>query len=142
MIILDSNVISELTQAHPAAAVLEWVNRQAGLSLWTTSVTVYEARYGVLNMPKGRKRDALEQIYGRIMYEMLGDRILHLDAVAAERAAVLGSRLRGIGRTVDIRDLMIAGIAATHGAALATRNTRHFADTGLTLVDPWAANDA
>ena len=135
--ILDSNVISELTQSNPDAAVLAWVNQQDQDDLWTTSVTVYEARYGVLIMPVGRKRHALERIYEQIMYEMLGGRIIALDAEAAERSAVIGSVLRTHGRPIDIRDLMIAGIVAANGATLATRNVRHFADTGINIVDPW-----
>ena len=107
--------------------------------MWTTSVTLYEVRVGLGLLPEGRRRRNLEADFNRVLREGLSNRVLVFDSDAARIAADFDVKLRRLGRTVSLADLQIAGIVAAHGATLATRNVRHFADTGLSLVDPWDA---
>ena len=138
MIVLDTNVLSALTRPIPDQTVVVWLDAQPRLSLWTTSVTVFELRLGVAIMPQGRRRDLMTTIADRIVSEIIEDRILPFDAPAAEAAATLSAARRLLGIPGELRDTMIAGIAIAHHATLATRNTRHFADLPITVVDPWA----
>ena len=142
MLVVDTNVISAMMEptGHPGAQ--RWLDAQKIGFIHTSSVTLYEIQYGLRIMPEGRRRRNLEASFTQVLRQGLSLHILDFDPDAAVAAAEINAQLRAFGRSIDIRDLMIAGIAAAHGAALATRNTRHFADTGLTLVDPWAANDA
>lgn len=139
MIILDTNVISEVMQKRPTQAVLGWLNDQPGVSIWTTAVTVFEIRYGLEIMTKGRQRTALEQGFSQIIDNDLEGRVLPLEASDAGTAALISAERRRAGRTIDIRDACIAGIAVTRKASLATRNVKDFEGVGLTIVNPWTA---
>ena len=87
----------------------------------------------------GRRRDRVYDAFDRAIDEILGGRVLPFDRTAAETSAAIAVRQRQIGRPVEIRDVQIAGIAAARKATLATRNTRHFENLGIILVDPWHA---
>jgi toxin FitB len=139
MILLDTNVLSDAMLPKPDPAVIAWLDRQPRLSVWTSSVTVLELRFGIALLPRGRQRTRLEQALERTLSEMIEDRILALDTVAAEETAVLMADRQRRGRPVELRDAMIAGIAIARKATLATRNTRHFADLPITVVDPWTS---
>ncbi len=139
MIILDTNVVSALMRLRPEAAVRNWLDRQPRLSIWTTAITVFEIRAGLAMMVVGRQRTRLEREFANIISEDLEGRILPFDTSAAEETAVLMAERRRIGRTGELRDGMIAGIAIARHATLATRNTRHFADLPVAVVDPWTA---
>ena len=139
MLVLDTNVLSAIMQDQPDPAVSRWLDRQARESVWTTSISVYELRYGIEILASGRKRRGLEQIFQRLLDEVLDRRILPLDRDAAETSGMIGAKQRQRGRPVEIRDVQIAGIVAARKASLATRNTRHFEGIGLSLVDPWSA---
>jgi predicted nucleic acid-binding protein len=136
MIILDTNVISALMRDPVDATVLGWLNRQSSTSVWTTAVTVLESRFGVARMVAGRRRDALTQSLDRVIADDLEGRILAFDQTAAEHTAILMARRQSEGRTGDLRDSMIAGIALARRATLATRNVKHFEDAGINIVDP------
>jgi toxin FitB len=138
MVILDTNVVSELMNVEPNAIVINWLDRQAWTSLWTTSVTIMEIRYGLVVMPAGRRRTERQATFARLIEENFERRVLFFDHAAAEGAAsLMGARHRA-GRPVDLRDTMIAGIALAQRATLATRNVRHFADLSVPVVDPWS----
>jgi predicted nucleic acid-binding protein len=138
MIILDTNVLSALTRRIPDASVVAWLDQQPRTSIWTTSVTIFEIRFGLQIMPAGKRKTtlttALEEIFSKINH-----RIASFDAAAAQRAADLTAIRHRKGRPVALRDTMIAGIVLTHNATLATGNTAHFADLAARIVNPWTA---
>ena len=139
MIILDTNVLSALMRKMPETQVVAWLDRQPAESVWITSITLFEARLGLALLPSGRKRQALEAAFGRLLEEDLENRVLDFDSAAAIEAAALGARRQKSGRPVDIRDTQIAGIALARRATLATRNVRDFGDLKVPVVDPWEA---
>ena len=137
MIVLDTNVLSALMRTNPEAVVVEWLDRQPADSVWLTSITVFEARFGLALLPKGRRRNSLERALDRVLTEDLSSRVLHFDEMAAVTAAQLAAERQRAGRIVDLRDTLIAGIAQARRATLATRNTRHFEGLDVPVVDPW-----
>jgi len=139
MVILDSNVISELMGEKPDERVLRWLDLQSQLSIWTTTVTLFELRYGVLAMPAGKRRRALEAHLERWLAEILERRVLGFDQAAAEHAWELAAGRRRTGRPAALRDTMIAGIVLASHAKLATRNVKHFEDIAPSVVSPWDA---
>ena len=139
MIILDTNVLSALMHKAPAASVVAWVDRQPAESVWITSITLFETRLGLALLPAGRRRQAIEAAFAQLLEEDLENRVLDFDSAAATEAAVLAAERQRAGRPVDMRDTQIAGIAHARRATLATRNTRHFADLKVPVVDPWTA---
>ena len=140
MIILDTNVVSALMRQDAEAVVVRWLDRQPLESIWITAVTVFEVYFGLELLTHGRRRAQLEDAFARALEENFEDRILSFEQSAARQAASIAARRRREGRPVEIRDALIAGIAAARRATLATGNTRHFADLGISLVDPWAAS--
>ncbi len=139
MIVIDTDVLSGLMRPGPDAAVVNWLDRQARTSVWTTAITVFEVRFGIALLPSGSRRAGLEAAFERVVVEMIEDRIVPFDTTAAEATAALMAERRRSGRTGELRDGMIAGIVIARHATLATRNTRHFADLPVAVVDPWTA---
>jgi hypothetical protein len=137
MIVLDTNVLSELMRTRPSAQVVEWLDGQAAESVWITSITLFEARLGLALLPPGRKQRLLDATFTRMLEEDLDGRVLDFDRAAAEAAAALAGDRRRRGRPVDLRDTQIAGIVSARRATLATRNTKHFADLPVRVVNPW-----
>jgi predicted nucleic acid-binding protein len=107
--------------------------------VWITTITLFEARFGLALLPSSRRRQALEAAFVRLLQEDLENRVLDFDSAAATEAALLAAERQNSGRPVDLRDTQIAGIALARRATLATRNVRHFADLKISIVDPWAA---
>ncbi|MCC7275625.1 MAG: type II toxin-antitoxin system VapC family toxin [Alphaproteobacteria bacterium] len=139
MIVLDTNVVSAVIRRAPEASVVAWLDRQAEADIWITTITVFEARAGLLRIPEGRRRAELEAAFLRLIHEDLDGRILTFDAASAEQAAQLAADRHRRGSNIDFRDTAIAGIAIDRGATLATRNRRDFADLPVPVVDPWTA---
>lgn len=139
MIILDTNVLSELLRSTPDSKVLGWLNKMPGESVWVSSITVFEVRDGLEAMAPGRRRRRLEDEFSQVLDEDLDGRVLDFDRAAADAAGVIAARQRRAGRSVEIRDVQIAGVASARKATLATRNIRHFQGLGLTLTNPWSA---
>lgn len=137
MIILDTNVLSALMRTTPEHAVTAWLDSQPAQSIWITSISLFEARMGLSLLPAGRRRQTLEAAFDRLLDEELEGRVLDFDAPAANEAGVLAAARRRAGRPVEMRDTQIAGIALARRATIATRNTRHFADLKVPVVDPW-----
>ena len=139
MMILDTNVLSALMRTSPEASIVRWLDVQPAQSIWITSLTLFEARFGLALLPAGKRRSAMTEAFDRLMQVDLENRVLDFDASAATEAALLAARRQKAGRAVDFRDTQIAGIALARRAALATRNVRHFQDAKLVVIDPWAA---
>ena len=137
MIILDTNVVSALMQRSPDVAVIDWLNEQPAESIWLTSITMFETRFGLALMPKGPRRESLEAAFDRLLSEDLDKRVLDFDVPAASAAAIVAAARQRAGRPVDMRDTQIAGIAVSRNATLATRNTKHFTDLSVDVVNPW-----
>jgi toxin FitB len=138
MILLDTNVLSALMRPEPEQEVVAWLNTQSPELIWTSSVTVFEIRFGLEILADGRRRRFLEQAFAKALEEDLENRIALFDLAAAQAAGRMAAERRKAGRPVEIRDMQIAGIAKVHDAAVATRNVRDFEGLGLTLVDPWS----
>jgi toxin FitB len=138
MILLDTNVLSELMREDRHSAVTDWLDRQRADEVWTSAISVFELRFGMARLAEGRRKASLETALERVLRRWLGGRILTFDALAATEAASLAARRAAIGRPAEIRDTMIAGVVLAQRATLATRNIRHFDDLGAVVVDPWA----
>lgn len=139
---LDTNVISALMQREPDQTVVAWLDEQPSESIWTTAVTVLEVRMGLELLDKGRRRSRLEQAFDGLLAEDLGGRVQLFDRGAATAAGTIAASRQRAGRTVEIRDVQIAGITSARKATLATRNVRHFEGLGIHLVDPWSNSQA
>ena len=137
MIILDTNVISEMMEEFPAVQVRSWLDGQPASNLFTTSVTQAEILYGIEIMPHGRRRAALALAAREVFSERFGDRILAFGSEASFLFAELSASRRRAGRPISQFDCQIAAITRLHDAVLATRDTSGFADCGLRLIDPW-----
>jgi len=140
MIVLDTNVVSELMRAEPAPAVVAWLRKNSGDGLYTTAVTVAEIRYGVARLPEGRRRESLQQAAHEI-FAAFPRQILPFDLAAAHVYADIVCVREGLGNPIDGFDAQIAAICRSQVATLATRNTRDFTDTGVALTDPWSGPD-
>jgi predicted nucleic acid-binding protein len=137
MIVLDTNVISELFRPAPNDRVIEWMQRQPGDALFTTAITRGELLFGVHRLPEGQRKDLLIQGLTRILDQHLAGRILSYDGRAADAHVAISVSRRAQGLTASQSDEMIAGIVRSLGASLATRNTLDFKDCGVALIDPW-----
>jgi len=139
VILLDTNVLSALMRSDPDPVVVAWLDGLPAESVWTTAITVFEVRLGLELLEAGRRRQQLEEAFAKALEEDFEGRVLPFDQAAAQAAGRLASERRRAGRTVEIRDIQIAGIATARKATLATRNLRHFEGLSLALVDPWEA---
>ena len=139
MIVLDTNVISELMRAEPHANVLAWAQKQPRGLLWTTRVNQAEILYGIAALPEGRRRVALTAAADAMFAEDFADRILPFAAAAVARYADLVVARRQAGNPIEGFDALIAAIALAAGASVATRDIRGFTGCGLALIDPWTA---
>lgn len=139
MIVLDTNVVSELMRPAPAAAVVRWVDSLPATSLYTTCVTEAEILLGIALLPKGKRRDAIAAAAAAMFATDFADRVLGFGSDAARAYASIAAARRRAGRPISAFDAQIAAIARSVGASLATRNVHDFDDTGLDVVDPWDA---
>lgn len=139
MIVLDTNVISELMRAEPHPKVLAWVAAQPRALLYTTRINQAEVLYGIAALPEGRRRAALAAAAETMFDEDLPGRILPFGAAAAARYAAVVVARRRAGKPIEGFDALIAATALAADASVATRDTAGFADCGLTLIDPWTA---
>jgi len=137
MIILDTNILSALMQTKVDVPVVEWLNSIAVESIWITSITLFEVHFGLALLPEGKRRDILTAQFVQVVATDLNGRVLLFDLEAAHMAADLAANRRKTGNTVDMRDTFIAGIALARKAAIATRNTKHFQDVDVKIINPW-----
>ena len=139
MIVLDTNVISELWKVEPNPKVLIWIDAQAVETLYLSAITVAELRYGLATMAEGKRRKIYQE---RLKYEVLptfSDRVLPFDLDASEAYADLMARARSGGKAIGKADGYIAATAAAHGLMVATRDNRPFEAAGLNTINPWQA---
>lgn len=137
MLILDTNLISELMKSRPDRQVIAWLDAQVAGSVWATSINVFEISFGLNLLPRGKRKKTLQNAFEAMLVDDLEDRIISFDRTAAIRAAEMSAKLRAAGRPVEMRDVQIAGIVSVRHATLATRNTKHFQDIDISLVNPW-----
>ena len=137
MILLDTNVLSELMRPSPAAEVLRWMTTHPASQLFTTTITQAEILYGLEVMPKGNRRAALQLAIEAMFEEDFADRILPFDSDAARVFPKIAGARRALGRPIAQWDAQIAAIARSRGAALATRNSNDFEHCGIRVVNPW-----
>jgi toxin FitB len=138
MIILDTNVLSALMRQTPDKNVIVWLDKQPRTSVWTTSVTILEVGFGLQIMSLGKRRSLLIQAFEAVL-DKIGHRVAPFDAAAAQQAGDLMASRQKKGRPGELRDTMIAGIVLAHHATLATRNTMHFEDVSVPVINPWLA---
>lgn len=140
MLVLDTNVISEIMKASPALQVLKWWAREQSGDLFTTTVTVAEVLYGIEALPKGKRRDSLRSEAEIMFTQDFAGRILPFDEKAARAFAAIAADRRAQGRPIADFDAQIAAIARSRRAALATRNTADFEGCGVRVVNPWRSD--
>jgi predicted nucleic acid-binding protein len=138
MIILDTNVVSELMRPEPDVRVREWVRGWRAGELATTAITVAEIRYGIGRLPDGRRKEGLLSA-ATDLFTALGDLVQPFDAVAATWFGPIMVRRTSLGLPLEGFDAQIAAICRARGAALATRNVKDFVETGVDVIDPWSA---
>jgi predicted nucleic acid-binding protein len=126
-------------RSEPDPVVVKWLDGLPPEFLWTTAITVFEVRLGLEILVAGRRRRLLEAAFAAALEEDFEGRVLPFDQAAAQTAGQLAAERHRAGRTVEIRDVQIAGIAKARKSAVATRNRRHFEGLGLDLLDPWSA---
>ena len=139
MVILDTNVLSEVLKASPDRRVLTWLKDQPRPSLFTTTVTRGEILYGVRLLPDGKRRRALWEAALAIFNEDFAERVLSFDNDAADAYADIGASRRAAGKPISQFDAMIAAMARSRGSGVATRNAKDFEGCGIDVVDPWSA---
>jgi predicted nucleic acid-binding protein len=136
MIIVDTDVVSELMKPSPSALVVEWVRARTGSELFTTAITLAEIFYAIARLPGGRRKELLSSTASEV-FAAFEDQVLEFDSSAATHyVEVVGGRDQ-IGLPIDGFDAQIASICRANGAALATRNLKDFRHTDVNLIDPW-----
>ena len=139
MIILDTNVVSDLMKTAPDAAVARWITEHQATTLYTTSITQAEVLHGILLLPAGKRRAALEAAAEAMFDKDFGGRVLPFGSDAARAYARIAAQRRRSGRPISNFDAQIAAIASTARAAVATRNVGDYDDCGIKVMDPWDA---
>jgi toxin FitB len=137
MVILDTNVVSELMKPAPEPTVTAWLRQHRTDRLATTAVTVAEVRYGLDRLSDGKRKADLSAKFLAVLTRALAQRVLPFDQRATEPYALLKTSRERAGRPISPFDAMIAAIARVHGAAVATRNVADFAACGVHVFDPW-----
>jgi toxin FitB len=137
LIILDTNVVSELMRPAPSPRVTEWIAKQAATGLCTTSITEAEILYGIELVAKGKRREGLLAAAEAMFTEDWTGRVFGFESDAARAFSKIAARRRSLGKPISHADSQIASIALARGAKLATRNVTDFEDCGINLVDPW-----
>ena len=138
MIVLDTNVVSELMRPHPAARVVDWVGRQAAFRLYLSSISEAELMYGVEILPEGSRRIKLRDAVEGLLREDFAGRILPFGSDAARAYALIAAERRAAGRPISRADCQISAIARSVGASVATRDTGGFEGCGIGVVSPWS----
>ena len=141
MIVIDTNVLSELMRPLPDPEVLAWMSTIGPGQAATTSITIAEIGVGLRRLPKGKRHARLEAAFESLLGE-LDREILAFDRAAAEHYARISRQREAAGKRIDPVDCMIAAICASRGAALATRNERDFGGTDVHVLNPWKIADA
>jgi predicted nucleic acid-binding protein len=137
VILLDTNVLSELMRPAPERRVEQWLAAQPDASVFISAVTEAELRYGAALLPSGKRKTALVAEIEGMLEEDFSGRILPFDSLAAQAFAIIASERRQTGRPISQADAQIAAIARSRGASLATRNAPDFDGCGVEIINPW-----
>lgn len=140
MIVLDTNALSEILRPVPDTQVLVWLAAQPRSVLFTTTVTRAELFYGVRLLPDGQRQTALLDAIQSIFDQDLAGHVLNFDSTAADTYAKIAASRKAVGKPISQFDAMIAAMAKSKGASLATRNLKDFVDCGIDLVNPWSTS--
>ena len=138
MLVLDTNVVSELMRERPNPEVLHWVDDQPTGNLFVTSVTEAEVRTGIAILPEGERRRGLAAAAERLFSVLFSERILPFDSDAARTYAILSAERRAAGRPISQADCQIAAIARCRGMSVVTRNVNDFEESGFEVINPWS----
>jgi len=137
VIVLDTNVLSEVLRANPEPRVVEWLSDQPRASVFTTTITRGEILYGIRVLPAGKRRDGLWNAATKIFDVDFDGQVLSFDSTAADDFAEISAGRRAAGRPIAQFDAQIAGITRSRGAQLATRNVSDFEKCGFEVINPW-----
>ena len=137
MIVLDTNVVSEVMKHRPSSPVLDWLEQTPANYLYISVVTIAEIEYGLRSLPSGKRRAQLSGLFERFLAQAFSGRILAFEQDAARIYGDIMSERRSVGRPMGVADGQIAATTRARGFALATRNTNDFVDCGLELIDPF-----
>ena len=137
MLILDTNVVSELMREHPRPEVLAWIDRQLTVDLYVTAVTEAEVRTGIAILPEGTRRRGLTAAAAHTFEVLFAERVLPFDSGAAQAISAIAATRRSVGHPISQADCQIAAIARSVGASIATRNVSDFEGCGINVVNPW-----
>jgi predicted nucleic acid-binding protein len=137
MIVLDTNVISELWKVEPDSNVLTWIDAQMVETLYLSTITIAELRFGLAIMPDGKRRTIYQDRLEREVLPVFTGRVLSFDLDASQAYAQLMARAKEAGKAVGKADGYIAATAAARGLIVATRDTRPFEAAGLNVINPW-----
>jgi hypothetical protein len=141
VIVLDTNVLSELIRPAPATQVLRWVDDQDSTEHFITSITSAELRTGVAVLPRGRRKETIARRVERLINDVFGGYVLPFDSGSSSHYADIVAAGRRRGRPMSALDVQIAAICRQHDATLATRNTTDFEAIKLPVVNPWSDPD-
>ena len=139
MVLLDTNVVSELMRTTPSAEVLLWTDALPSRELFVTAITEAEVRTGIAILPPGVRRRRLADAAERTLGGLFAGRILSFDSDAARAYTDIVAERRAAGHPISQSDCQIAAIARSQGMSVATRNVRDFSETGVEVIDPWAS---
>ena len=137
MIVLDTNVLSELMRQQPADAVLAWADRLKPQEVAITAMNEAEILQGIARLPDSQRKEQLQQVWETLLANVLQQPMLPFNSAAAQWFAALVSHREGLGRPISTADAVIAATALAHEGQLATRNTADFDAIGLKLINPW-----
>ena len=137
MIILDTNVVSELMREKPHENVKAWIAAQKPSDLSLTTITIAEIQRGLARLPKGKRRNALERSFSAFITEAFSGRIFSFDEEAAYIYGIVAAKREKEGFNTDAMDLMISAIVKAQKASIATRNTKDFDGCGFKVINPW-----
>ena len=137
MIVLDTNVLSELMKSQPEPSVISWIGEHQVSNLFTTTLTQAEILYGLEILPEGKRRSALKKAAMSMFKLDFAGRILSFDMDAAQLFATIAAKRRKIGLPISQIDAQIAAIALVNQATLATRNVKDFVECNLNVINPW-----
>jgi hypothetical protein len=139
MVILDTNVVSEMLKETADAGVFGWLDSQPPESVFTTAITQAEIKYGIAIMPDGKRKSVLLTAATLLFEDDFEGRVLPFDSSAADAYAAIAAQRRRAGQPIGEADVQIAAIAQSRGGSVATRNVRDFTNCGIDIVDPWDA---
>lgn len=137
MILIDTNIISEMMKPVPDTIVMAWIDPQEIAQLFVSTITMAEISYGLNVLPEGHRRHDLEHAFNKAILEAFENRILTFDELAAYNYGKIMSYRKKLGQPMGVPDGQIAAIARTHNAIVATRNIRDFTNCGLQLINPF-----